>query len=121
MSHMTQSLLITAIGMGLVFILIILLWGFMAALVSTSNRWDFMALTEKGTAPSGDTQLESGGKAGIDKPGLVAIAVAAAIATGQRVFHIAPVQPSATSSWQAVTRANTLSQISAIFNRKPRG
>jgi len=47
--------------------------------------------------------------------------VAAALATGQRVFHIHPTQPNSTSSWQAVTRANTLAQISAINNRKPRG
>ncbi len=31
MDLINQSLLITAIGMGLVFILILLLWGFMAA------------------------------------------------------------------------------------------
>jgi hypothetical protein len=36
-------------------------------------------------------------------------------------LRILPAQPNVTSSWQAVTRANTLAQISAINNRKPRG
>lgn len=121
MSLMSQSLIITAIGMGLVFILIALLWAFMAALVSATNRFDFMAQVEEGEGISEETKVESVEKPDIDKPGLVAIAVAAALATGQKVFHISSIQPSASSSWQAVTRANTLSQISAIFNRKPRG
>ena len=121
MSVMSQSLIITAIGMGLVFILIALLWAFMAALVSATNRFDFMAQVEEGEGIPEEAKAESGEKPGIDKPGLVAVAVATALAAGQKIFHITPAQPSATSSWQAVTRANTLSQISAIFNRKPRG
>jgi Na+-transporting methylmalonyl-CoA/oxaloacetate decarboxylase gamma subunit len=121
MSVMSQSLIITAIGMGLVFILIALLWVFMAALVSATNRLDFMAQVEEGEGISEKTKTESVEKPDIDKPSLVAIAVATALAVGQNVFHISSIQPSASSSWQAVTRANTLSQISAIFNRKPRG
>jgi sodium pump decarboxylase gamma subunit len=121
MTPLQQSLLITVIGMGLVFILIIFLWGFMAVMVSVSNRYDFMALTSKE-----DEDEESGGAtetAGpeLNKPGIVAVAIAAAIAAGQRTFHITPSQPSETSSWQAVARANILAQISTIYNRKPRG
>jgi Na+-transporting methylmalonyl-CoA/oxaloacetate decarboxylase gamma subunit len=121
MSQMLQSLFITAIGMGLVFILIILLWGFMASLVSITNRWDFMTLVKEGTATSEETQMENINKTEVDKPSLVAIAVAAALAASQKTFHLAPIQHNTTSSWLAVTRANTLSQISAISNRKPRG
>lgn len=121
MSQMLQSLIITAIGMGLVFILIILLWGFMGGLVSASNRWDFMASIEEDVKSSEEVKAESVNKPGVDKPSLIAIAVATALASDQRVFHIAPIQPSVTSSWQAVTRANTLSQINTIYNRKPRG
>ncbi len=57
----------------------------------------------------------------VKNPGIIAVAVAVALAVGQKTFHIRPTQPNATSSWQAVTRANTLAQISAINNRKPRG
>jgi Na+-transporting methylmalonyl-CoA/oxaloacetate decarboxylase gamma subunit len=121
MSVMSQSLIITAIGMGLVFILISLLWAFMAALVSVTNRFDFMAQVKEGEETLEETKTDSGEKPGIDKSSLVAIAVAAALAAGQKVFRISSTQPSASSSWQAVTRANSLSQISAIFNRKPRG
>ena len=119
MDQMYQSLLITAIGMGLVFILILLLWGFMAVLVMTTTRWDFMAQLGQGDEKPAEDQTETGLKK--PKYGIIAVAVAAALATGQKVFHINPTQPSSTSSWQAVTRANTLAQISAINNRKPRG
>jgi Na+-transporting methylmalonyl-CoA/oxaloacetate decarboxylase gamma subunit len=118
MDQITQSLLITAIGMGLVFILIILLWGFMAALVTITNRWDFMAQIEAGPE---EATPDSPATPGGNKPGIVAVAITAAIASGQKVFRITPPQPGSSSSWQAVTRANTLSQISAIFTRKPRG
>jgi Na+-transporting methylmalonyl-CoA/oxaloacetate decarboxylase gamma subunit len=63
MSVMSQSLIITAIGMGLVFILIALLWVFMAALVSATNRLDFMAQVEEGEGISEKTKTES-----VEKP-----------------------------------------------------
>lgn len=121
MNGITQSLIITAIGMGLVFILIALLWGFMAGLVSITNRFDFMALVEESVESSKETETESPDRPAVDNPSLVAIAVATALAKGQKALRISQVQPSETSSWQAVTRANSLAQISAIFNRKPRG
>jgi Na+-transporting methylmalonyl-CoA/oxaloacetate decarboxylase gamma subunit len=123
MSLILQSLLITAIGMGLVFLLILLLWGFMGGLVALTNRWDFMAQIEAGVEEPGEQTGETPEAAApaAEKLGIIAVAVATAIKLGRKMVNIAPVQPSATSSWQAVTRANTLSQISAIFNRKPRG
>jgi Na+-transporting methylmalonyl-CoA/oxaloacetate decarboxylase gamma subunit len=120
MSLISQSLLITAIGMGLVFILIILLWGFMVGLVSISNRWDFMAAPEVGVAEAGEEKPEII-KQGVDNAGIVAVAVATLLATGQRLLHITPMHSGGISNWQAVTRANTLASISSIFNRKPRG
>jgi len=107
--------------MGLVFILIILLWGFMAALVVITNRWDFMAQAEEGQAVAGDEKAETTAEPAINKAGIVAIAVAAALASGQKALHITPMQSGGVSNWQAVTRANTLASISSIFNRKPRG
>jgi len=121
MDQMYQSLLIAAIGMGLVFILIVLLWGFMAALVMATTRLDFMAQLGQGDEKSAEEKVGTDTGLNIPKHGIIAVAVAAALATGQRVFHIHPTQPNSTSSWQAVTRANTLAQISAINNRKPRG
>lgn len=118
MDSLLQSLLITAIGMGLVFILIILLWGFMAGLVALGNRWDFMAkLGEKEASEEPVAILEPS----TEKANIVAIAVATALASGERIFHITPPSSSKASAWQAVSRANTLAQISNISNRKPRG
>jgi Na+-transporting methylmalonyl-CoA/oxaloacetate decarboxylase gamma subunit len=121
MDLISQSLLITAIGMGLVFILIILLWGFMAALVTITNRRDFMAQLGKGDERPEEEKVVASTGTDVKTPGIIAVAVAVAVAVGQKTFHILPTQPNASSSWQAVTRANTLAQISAINNRKPRG
>lgn len=121
MNQILQSLLITAIGMGLVFILIILLLGFMVALVVLSNRWDFMASIEAGEEVTGEEKAEITTDTSNNKAGIIAVAVAAALVSCQKALHFAPLQPSKISSWQAVSRANTLSQISSIFNRKPRG
>ncbi len=121
MDLINQSLLITAIGMGLVFILILLLWGFMAGLVTTTNRWDFMAeLGKKDESPETTNEVASTG-ADVKNPDIIAVAVAVALAVGQKTFRVRPTQPNTTSSWQAVTRANTLAQINSINNRKPRG
>jgi Na+-transporting methylmalonyl-CoA/oxaloacetate decarboxylase gamma subunit len=121
MDLINQSLLITAIGMGLVFILIILLWGFMARLVTTTNRWDFMAELGKGDESPEEEKVVTSTGTDVKNPAIMAVAVAVAMAVGQKTTRILPTQPNATSSWQAVTRANTLAQISAINNRKPRG
>jgi Na+-transporting methylmalonyl-CoA/oxaloacetate decarboxylase gamma subunit len=121
MSVMSQSLIITAIGMGLVFILIALLWAFMAGLVTSTNRFDFMAQIEEGEEKAGEDTAETSTENAGNKAGIVAAAVAVALATSQKAFHIAPTQPGGISNWQAVTRANTLGSISSIFNRKPRG
>jgi Na+-transporting methylmalonyl-CoA/oxaloacetate decarboxylase gamma subunit len=122
MSQILQSLLITAIGMGLVFILIILLWGFMAALVALGNRWDFMANLQGNEEENvaGEETPETGEPA-FGKSNIVAIAVAIALARGERILHLLPPSSSNASAWQAVTRANALAQISSISNRKPRG
>ncbi|MGB8252496.1 MAG: hypothetical protein WCF08_04730 [Anaerolineaceae bacterium] len=121
MSQITQSLLITAIGMGLVFILIILLWGFMAALVVITNGWDFMAQADSGHTAGSQEKTEMTAGPALNKASIVAIAVAAALASAQKVLHITPSHSGRVSNWQAVTRANTLASISSIFNRKPRG
>ncbi len=121
MSQIIQSLLITAIGMGLVFILILLLWAFMAALVGITNRWDFMALPDESGPEVGEEKIGTTVEPALNKAGIIAIAVAAALASGQKILHITPSHPGSVSNWQAVTRANTLASISSIFNRKPRG
>lgn len=117
MSQILQSLLITAIGMGLVFILILLLWALMAAIVTITNRYDFMAQTEESEVSEIQEESSPSG----NKAGIVALAVATAITMGQKAVHTARLQSTNTSNWQAVTRANSLAQISSISNRKPRG
>lgn len=121
MDPINQSLLITAIGMGLVFILILLLWAFMAGLVTTTNRWDFMAELGKGDENPEVGKVVTSTGTDDNNPNIIAVAVAVALAVGHKTFRVCPTQPNATSSWQAVTRANTLAQINSINNRKPRG
>ncbi len=100
MSPLTASLLITLLGMSLVFAAILVLWGLMALLVRLAAD-----------SPAGG----SAGRRAELRSRAAALAVAAALAdhelqtrTTPRAF---PLPPTAmVSAWQAVRRANQLQQ-----------
>jgi hypothetical protein len=106
MSDLTTSLLITLLGMGLVFAIIVLLWGLTALVTRLGGR-----LSRGDTGP-GDPGLEN-------KRLAAAVAVAAALALATEKTHLVqgdearifPPPPTAiVSAWQAVTRAKTLNR-----------
>ena len=117
MSNLQIALTMTVIGMAIVFIGILILWGVMALMV---RIWP-----DK-TAASGAAQ-DGSEKSTEEDPGIKAKAAAAAVAVAMRlrqgVFSLptggAPVTTG--SSWQATTRALEISQSTQSFNRKPRG
>lgn len=126
MSELEKSLLMTLIGMGLVFVGILLLWGLMALMVRVlperrakadddndpqDDPVEEIAATQS-PAPAPDTDLRRR-----------AAAAAVAVALAMRQTGAALTQPPAVSvsSWQAVLRANQLNQRLQMFNRKPRG
>lgn len=121
MNPIIQGLLITAIGMGLVFVAILLLWGLMIVIVRITDE----TKTSKKTV---GTKLESAVEASVSTleeskklQKVAALSVAMAMSL-QKTFPI--VKPQASSSispWQAARRNHAFGQTTALLNRKSRG
>ncbi len=131
MSTTVSTLWITLIGMGLVFIGIMALWGLMELIVKLTNRY---ALThpEEGEAEAeaGETNeptpmVEARPVDSANKQRAAAAAVAIALALEAEAEAEATVlaqpQNGQASAWQAVMRSAQLTQRSNQFNRKSRG
>ena len=130
MTDISAGLIIALIGMGLVFLALILLWGLMFLMVRIANRI-FPDREEGGAGEDndpGDEVFPLDG-AGLTENELHSQAAAAAVAvslalktsaTALPAFAVGSLAPSA-SSWQAVHRANRLSQRLNLFSRKAGG
>lgn len=128
---MSAALWITLIGMGLVFIALLLLWGLMALIVNITAK---QAEAESaGEAPDTDeaqpmdTPVAQSGAAA--KAAALAVVVALAMQKKGQV-QAAPEHPALLarqpdgepfSAWQSVLRANRLTQKSRMYARKERG
>jgi Na+-transporting methylmalonyl-CoA/oxaloacetate decarboxylase gamma subunit len=116
-SPLAISLIITAIGMGLVFVAILILWGLMEGLVKvtadkTARVPDVQPTETRATQIPADVEQD-----------YKAEAAAAAVAIALSMRQSAPQKPgdsSGISPWQAVLRAGQLSQRTNSFNRKQR-
>lgn len=120
-STIEQALLISAIGIFLVFAVLLVLWGMMAALVRVAAP-----RAEAGTpAPlPSDKALASPESEAIHAARRRAAAVAVAVALALEADRIASaplMQPaqSTISSWQATIRGNALSRRASAFRRNP--
>lgn len=105
MTDLTTSFIITVLGMGLVFAMIILLWGLTALVTRLGERLSRAETTRQ------DPELEN-------KRLAAGAAVAAALALAKEA-HSGPVEEmrifpppptSIVSAWQAVMRAKTLNR-----------
>ncbi|MDD1749239.1 MAG: hypothetical protein LUO89_05120 [Methanothrix sp.] len=118
-SPLIATLWITLIGMALIFISVLLLWGLMEALVKFSAR------------SGGDEKHEFSGEIGEDehmdqlptpsaassqKKRATAAAVAIALALRPGAHRVAP-PPSTSSAWQAVNRTRQLTQSTHITRK----
>ena len=127
---MQNALIITAIGMGLVFISIIILWWLMELLVRfAADKKAPEVLVEQPALLSPSEKPDSA-----NKQKIAAVAVAAALqirkqqaaelAVKMAMQQRTTPQPSGqvqTSSWQAVRRAGQFETRNNLFLRKPRG
>lgn len=136
---LNAALIITAIGMGLVFVVIVLLWGFMALLVNLTARIEAAgskaepepeAAEIPAAAPVDDEQRMLKKRAAavavaalipgdmhLLKQRAAAAAVSAAIAFKKQAAN--PASPAASiSQWQATGRASILNARSNLFSRK---
>lgn len=116
---LNQGLLITAIGMGLVFLALILLWGLMAlmAKIPAGKQAEeepveeaAAAVVAEAAAPAADLRRKA-----------AAIAVAVALGLQQTSVSLAPKSPHAVSSWLVTRRSGQFNQNALISNRKSRG
>ena len=106
--NMVTALEITVIGMGLVFVSIVLLWGVMAALVRlTADRRPAEAPAPDVAATARDLKRRAA---------IAATAVALAMAhEDEWTPRLFPLPPTAhVSAWQAVRRANQLEQRGSV-------
>ncbi len=111
-----NALLITAIGMGLVFLAILALWGLMELMVRLGA--DREEAAEEGAAL--EAADEPPALTDPRKARAAALAVSVALALRQRAAS--PAAPaSGLSAWQAVLRAGQLTQQMQSYNRRSRG
>ncbi len=133
---MTNVLLITAIGMGLVFVVIILLWGMMELLVRLLA--DKSAKEETEAAPSlveAEPVEPEPQVAGTHRQKAAAVAVTAALQIRRRQAAVEavrlalasvnqpmlnPAEAGQASNWQAVMRAVQRQNQTKFFTRTPR-
>ncbi len=125
MTPLVQSLWITLIGMGLVFVGILLLWGLMEVLMRFSARFsveeDQKSPEEEPAEPETSHTEEIPPSAANLEPKKRAAAAAVAIALALRPAPTLAAPPSsAGSAWQTVTRSSQLNQATHI-PRKTRG
>lgn len=118
---LNQGLLITAIGMGLVFLALILLWGLMAFMASIKVKEKSEVAEVPAAEKTGiELQPEANGSRA-----LFVRAAAAAVATAMLLARRSPkaARPadSAVSSWQTSKRTSQMSSNQFITYRKPRG
>lgn len=118
MNNMLIALQITALGMGLVFAAIILLWGMMNLLTSITADRQISSAGDSGShaaAAASDTDADLKAQA-------AAVAVAMALAEQQSSSaHLLAESPTTiVSAWQLGMRTRQLSQKGTSIIRKPR-
>ncbi len=130
MSTINSALIISAIGMGLVFIAIIALWGLMELMVRVTARF------AKAGAGEGEEAEEAAEEAGLvveiawepvddlvelkRKAAAAAVVLALAQDAQQPVYAQMPSYTSG-SAWQAVSRGGQLNQRATLYSRKSKG
>ena len=107
MSEIVKGLLITAIGMGLVFVVIILLWGVMALLVKlTSGKRVLQAPAEMPATPVTGA-IQPDGERSL-KAKAAAVAVATLLASSKLSSASTQPENNEISNWQAQGRARQM-------------
>ncbi len=120
-STLQQALMITIIGVGLVFAVLFVMWGLMAVLVRvTTPRTAAEAPAPEDTAATaGDAAITAAPTAARRRAALVGVAVALAIEAERAIAPPLTPAQGAISPWQATIRGNALSRRAGAFRRNP--
>ena len=115
MSNIVIALQITALGMGLVFAAIILLWWMMAAITRLMEE-----PSSKPKATAADSAETAAAMEADLKARAAAVAVAMALAEQETRSPLSTPPTAIVSAWQLGMRTRQLSQKGASLSRKPR-
>ncbi len=122
MSEISQGLLITLIGMGLVFLALILLWGLMAwmARIRVPHQEENEEILEgAGTAESDSADAEAlEMEAKALRRRAAAVAVATALALQASRLNLVPRAGQSLSPWQAARRSSQINQSARLKTRR---
>ncbi len=120
---LNQGLLMTAVGMGLVFAVLIFLWGLInliARLPVKDQAADEVAEAEQSPAVVAEAGADVDAPRTAHRAQAAAAAVAAALAMRRPAARLAPPQGSAISPWQAARRGSQFTMNAHITSRKSR-
>jgi sodium pump decarboxylase gamma subunit len=119
---LSQGLLMTAIGMGLVFLALIFLWGLINLIarlpVGAKKKEEEVAPSEQAEAAPPAPPAEDNRQA--LRARAAAAAVAAALAMQRSAMRIAPPSGQTVSAWQAARRSSQFALNAQITSRKTR-
>jgi sodium pump decarboxylase gamma subunit len=122
MDPITQGLIITAIGMGLVFVAILLLWALMDFLVritsDKSSKKEPVNEEKKPGEQKSEIQTEDRTQR---YQSVASVAVAIDMRLRKQFPIIEPQESGTISPWQTSKRTQFLNQSAALLNRKSRG
>lgn len=126
MTIMNSALLITVLGMGLVFVSLLLLWGLMEGMMRLTARSAAAEAAEAAEAAQVPCEPEEAPGEITDAAVLRRRAAAAAVAVALAMKpahdgHLLRPPAETASAWQSVLRANQLSQRNQMVSRKQRG
>jgi sodium pump decarboxylase gamma subunit len=115
-----SGLIITAIGMGLVFVAIVFLWGMMALMVRLGNRQEKDQPEETDLDETvGD--LPSGPESSAESRKRLAAVAALSVAMAERAGGSFPLEPLAElpgGTWQSIQRAQVLQGKANVFTNR---
>lgn len=117
---LNQGLLIAAIGMGLVFLALIFLWGLMALMAKIPAEKESEKVTPSEEVSMAIPEVEMIPESAVRKKAAVA-AVATALGLQKSAMSLKPRSPHAISSWLVTRRSGQYIQNVLIKNRKSRG
>ncbi len=125
MNPITQGLIMTAIGMGLVFIAILALWWLMDVMVKLTNERPKKMVTETPvleateTLPQDELRMESAPNVRLREAAAAAVAIA--LQLQKQTGAMTETNNADLSAWQLTRRSSILSQTANLINRKSRG
>lgn len=120
MNPIIQGFLITAIGMGLVFIAILFLWALMDVLVRITNDKPAKDVTVNVEKITEEPEFGTDDKSKQLRH-VASVAVAIAMSLKKQFPIITPQESGTISAWQSSRRSQVLNQSAALLNRKSRG